>query len=155
MDCSHQALCLWDFLGKDTRVGYISFSRGSSQARNWTRVSCIGRLMLTTEPPRKPFISFSIKCLYLFLLWNSSVEELSSFNLQDFPLWIGNFILSAMLLLTFLCPLTSCMLASGSKDLMGLIPLQTYWLSWFVIKETRTVWFYLSPLIPARISPSL
>ena len=32
----------------------ISFSRGSSQPRNWTHISCIGRQILYTEPPGKP-----------------------------------------------------------------------------------------------------
>ena len=33
----------------------VSFSRGSSQARNGTQVSCIGRqIVFTTEPPSKP-----------------------------------------------------------------------------------------------------
>ena len=35
----------------------ISFSRVSSQPRDWTHISCIGRqafLTFTTEPPRKP-----------------------------------------------------------------------------------------------------
>ena len=35
--------------------GAVSFSRGSSQARNGTQVSCIGRqIVFTTEPPGKP-----------------------------------------------------------------------------------------------------
>ena len=37
---------LWDFLGKNTEVGAVSFSRGSSQPRDQTRIcctSCIGR----------------------------------------------------------------------------------------------------------------
>ena len=40
-------LCPWSFPGKDT--GAISYSRGSSQLRDWTRVfyiSCIGRQIL-------------------------------------------------------------------------------------------------------------
>ena len=34
--------------------GAISFSRGSSRPRDWTRVSCSGRRFFTTEPPGKP-----------------------------------------------------------------------------------------------------
>ena len=34
-------LCPWDFPGKNTGVGCHSFSRGSSWARDWTRVFCI------------------------------------------------------------------------------------------------------------------
>ena len=37
----------WDFLGKNTGVGcYISFSRRSSQPRDWTHISCAGRQIL-------------------------------------------------------------------------------------------------------------
>ena len=32
----------------------ISFSRGSSQPRNWTPISCFADRFLTTEPPGKP-----------------------------------------------------------------------------------------------------
>ena len=40
----------------------ISFSRGSSQARNGTQVSCIGRrIVFTTEPPGKPLGALSPK----------------------------------------------------------------------------------------------
>ena len=35
--------CSWDFPGKKTE---ISFSRGSSRARDWTWISCIGRWIL-------------------------------------------------------------------------------------------------------------
>ena len=40
--------CPWAFPGKNTGVGYVcmSFSRGSSQARDPTHVSCIGRWIL-------------------------------------------------------------------------------------------------------------
>ena len=34
----------------------ISFSRGSSQTRGWTCISCIGRQIFTTELPRKPMV---------------------------------------------------------------------------------------------------
>ena len=37
-------LCPWESPGKNTGVGCSS--RGSSQPRNWTRVSCIGRWIL-------------------------------------------------------------------------------------------------------------
>ena len=39
-------LCLWDFPGRNTGVGCISFSRGSSWPRDQTHVSCIGRQIL-------------------------------------------------------------------------------------------------------------
>ena len=34
-------LCPWDFPGKSTGIGCLSFSRGSSQPRDWTQVSRI------------------------------------------------------------------------------------------------------------------
>ena len=39
-------LCPWDYPGKNTRLGYISSSRGSSPPRDWAHVSCIGRWIL-------------------------------------------------------------------------------------------------------------
>ena len=52
---------------------------GSSRSRDRTRVSCIGRKILTIEPPGKPFIWFysgliivaSIQALLGFILWTS------------------------------------------------------------------------------------
>ena len=38
---AHQAPCTWDFPGKNTGVGCISSSRGSSRPRDRTRVSCV------------------------------------------------------------------------------------------------------------------
>ena len=34
-------LCPWNSLGKNTGVGYLSFSRESSWPRDWTHVSCV------------------------------------------------------------------------------------------------------------------
>ena len=39
-------LCPWDFPGKSTRVGCISFSKGSSQTWDQTHISCVGRQIL-------------------------------------------------------------------------------------------------------------
>ena len=39
-------LCPWDFPGKNTGMGTISFSRGSSWPRDQIHVSCIGRQVL-------------------------------------------------------------------------------------------------------------
>ena len=39
-------LCLWDFPDKNTGVGCLFFSRGSSQPVDQTYVSCIGRWIL-------------------------------------------------------------------------------------------------------------
>ena len=57
MDCSPtRFLCLWDSPGKNTGVVAIPFSRGSSQPRDWTQVSCIAGRLFTSEPPRKPCV---------------------------------------------------------------------------------------------------
>ena len=51
-------LCPWDSPGKNTRRVPISFSRGSSQPRDQTGVSCIAGGFFTTEPPEKPSLSW-------------------------------------------------------------------------------------------------
>ena len=38
-------LCPWDFLGKNTWVGCHFLLQGLSSSRDWTRVSCIGRIL--------------------------------------------------------------------------------------------------------------
>ena len=43
----------WDSPGKNTGVGCISFSRGSSRPRDGTWVSCTASGFFTTEPPGK------------------------------------------------------------------------------------------------------
>ena len=48
-------LCLWNSPGKNTGVGRIFFSRGSSQSRDWIHVSCIGRLVLHHWDTREDF----------------------------------------------------------------------------------------------------
>ena len=58
VDCSSLlGSCPWDFPGKSTRVGCHFLCRGSSRPRDQTCVSCIGRQILYTEPPRKPILS--------------------------------------------------------------------------------------------------
>ena len=47
-------LCPWDSPGKSTRVVVMPSSRGSSQLRDRTCVSCIAGRFFTTEPPGKP-----------------------------------------------------------------------------------------------------
>ena len=44
-------LCLWNFLGQNTGVGSIPFSRGSSRPRDGTQVSFVADGLFTTEPP--------------------------------------------------------------------------------------------------------
>ena len=70
--CAQLCLILWDPVGHSlpgssvheifqARIlewAAISFSRGSSWPRNGTHVSCIGRWIFTTAPPRKPSILF-------------------------------------------------------------------------------------------------
>ena len=46
-------LCPWSFPGKNTGVGSISFSRGSSPPRNRSRISCICRWILYHWAPRE------------------------------------------------------------------------------------------------------
>ena len=65
-------LCPWEFSTKNTEVGAIFSSRGSSRPRNWTWVSCISCIageFFTTEPPGKPimdYIIYDILCLTSF-----------------------------------------------------------------------------------------
>ena len=42
----NRLLCPWDSPGKNTGIVAISSSRGSSQPRDWTQVSCIDRQIL-------------------------------------------------------------------------------------------------------------
>ena len=47
VDCSHQLLCPWNFPNRNTGVGFAIFSsRGSSQPKDQTCISCIGRKIL-------------------------------------------------------------------------------------------------------------
>ena len=43
-----------NYPGQNTGVGSLSFSRGSSQPRNWTQVSRIAGIFFTAEPQGKP-----------------------------------------------------------------------------------------------------
>ena len=65
-----QLLCPWDSSGKNTA---ISFSRGSSQPRNWTQVACIaGRFFLPIELQKKLSPSYCKYCcinLYSIQQW--------------------------------------------------------------------------------------
>ena len=44
----------WNSLGQNTGVVAFPFSRGSSQPRDWTQVSCIAGSSLSAEPQGKP-----------------------------------------------------------------------------------------------------
>ena len=63
-------LCPWVFSGKNTGVGCHSFSRGSSQPRDPTLISCIAGRLFTTESPGKA------KVVYCFIpqaiLWTAA-----------------------------------------------------------------------------------
>ena len=53
MNCSPPGSCLWDFPGRDTEWVAISFSRGSSWPRDWTRVSCTAGRFFTDWAARE------------------------------------------------------------------------------------------------------
>ena len=65
MDCSPTGwLSPWDFPGKDT----ISFSRGSSRAKDWTCISCSGRWTLYLWAIREAYLRIlRIKCSRIFI----------------------------------------------------------------------------------------
>ena len=76
MDCTAGLLCPWNFLGKNTGVVAITYSRESSQPRDqtWVSVSCIGRWILYQlchlEVGRcfsSPFSKLSSKLLLWFI----------------------------------------------------------------------------------------
>ena len=54
IDCSlNRLLCPWDFPSKNTGMGCHFFSRGSSQPRSWTQVSCIAGRFFTNWATRE------------------------------------------------------------------------------------------------------
>ena len=58
MDCSPPGFSVHG-IGKNTGVGCQASSRGSSQTRDWTYISCVSCIagrFFTTEPPGKPFV---------------------------------------------------------------------------------------------------
>ena len=48
----------WDFPGKSTGVGCVSFSRGASPSGDWTCISCIGRQILYCWVTREDLCDF-------------------------------------------------------------------------------------------------
>ena len=57
--------CLWDFPGKNTRVGSISFSRAFSWPRDWTQFCTAGRCFTDWATREAPFIKYwpySLSC---------------------------------------------------------------------------------------------
>ena len=68
---AHRLPCPWDLSGKNTGVGCFSFSRGSSQPRDRTCISCVSCTAgsyLSAEPLGKPINGNEIFCNLLFLL---------------------------------------------------------------------------------------
>ena len=66
--------CPWDFPGKNTGVGFHSFSKGSSQPRGWTKVFCIGKQILyhcKSESESHSVVSDSLRPCGLYSPWNS------------------------------------------------------------------------------------
>ena len=69
--------CPWDSPGKNTGVGAILFSRGSSQLRDHSRVSCIaGRFFtvwVTKEAPSPPTLSYiyGVFLCYSYVIYSS------------------------------------------------------------------------------------
>ena len=46
-------VCLWDFPGKNTGVGYHALLQGNCQHTDWNHISCMSGRFFTTEPPGK------------------------------------------------------------------------------------------------------
>ena len=71
---STRLLCPSDFPGKNIGVVALSSSKGSSQSRDWTHVSCTAGGFFTAEPSGKSFLSIYfqpisvLKSKILFLL---------------------------------------------------------------------------------------
>ena len=59
-----QILCPRNSPGKNTGVGCISFSSGSSWPRDWTYISCIGKLILYHWATREARLSLAIPAYY-------------------------------------------------------------------------------------------
>ena len=78
MDCSlpSRILCPWDFPGKNTRVGSISFSRGSSWSRDWTR----GAKSFLKEMAEAPWVAW-----FCLVAWEIIPESFSKNLLPNVP----------------------------------------------------------------------
>ena len=82
---AHKALLYMGFLGKNTVVGCMPSSRGSSRPRNWTHISCGSWITVgffTIEPLGKPMYNI------LAANMNSGVSEITLENFQ-FILWFN------------------------------------------------------------------
>ena len=82
---AHKALLYMGFLGKNTVVGCMPSSRGSSRPRNWTHIFCGSWITVgffTIEPLGKPMYNI------LAANMNSGVSEITLENFQ-FILWFN------------------------------------------------------------------
>ena len=65
-------LCPWGFPGKNTGMGYISFSRGSSWPRNQSHVSCIGRQIIYHWATWEAHWDYYMIFILYLLMWYST-----------------------------------------------------------------------------------
>ena len=65
---THQTPLSMGFLGKNTGMCAISFSRGSSQPKDWTHMSYIGRQIIYHWATRKAHTTFYCKVIIIWLL---------------------------------------------------------------------------------------
>ena len=70
----------------------ISFSRGSSQPRNWTHITCTAGRFFTTEPPGKPILHgwcIINRTLSLLLSYSQSRKESGTYMDYSHPRQTG------------------------------------------------------------------
>ena len=84
------------FLARILEWVAISFSRGSSQPRVWTQVSCVSctaNRFFTTEPPGKPVVELQTLLGSWSAIWERQEECREA---VDVLLWISNFGVTAL-----------------------------------------------------------
>jgi len=98
MDCSLAGFAVHEI--SQTRIlewVAISSSRGSSQPRNWTSISCIAGIFFTTVPPGKPPVDVVLMVfpavMYRCESWTRKKAEHQRFD--AFELWCGRRLLRA------------------------------------------------------------
>jgi len=95
MDCSLCGSSVHGISQANTlEVGCISFSRGSSQSRDWTHISCIGRQVLfhwVTREAQASYLCTVLTCLVPdvcpFHLFTNQRDELDSRNYHKLVNW--------------------------------------------------------------------
>ena len=93
-------LCPWNFPRRILEWGAMSSSRGSSQPRDWTRVSCIGRWIFhhwaTGEAIWYPFpwritcsnmLCFWVSVFWLWIFWASKHSDFNLYFHIFFSVW--------------------------------------------------------------------